>query len=344
MRSPVGVRVHWAANEPQYGRRSTFALARVAISVGLLFRPHVVLALHIRAMPPARLLRRLTGARSMLVIHAKEVPEQRNLARAAMRWADATVAVSAFSRDLALGGGAQPDRVHIIHPGVTLPATLPTAPTDRPGPPTIVTVARMDDRHKGHHLALQAMSRLRSLVPDARWVMVGDGALRSWLEQEAHKLRLGDSVQFTGAVSDTELQRHLSEAHVFCLLSQEPPPGAAGEGFGIVLIEAGANGLPVVAGDVPGVRDAVLAEKTGLLVAPTDAAAVGSALAQLLTDRSLAKRLGEGGMARARELTWPRVAGRYRELLERVVVGPRRDQASDDLSWIGDLRRGPRPA
>jgi phosphatidyl-myo-inositol dimannoside synthase len=199
----------------------------------------------------------------------------------------------------------------------------------------------MDDRHKGHHVALRALAELKSRVPDVRWTMVGDGVLRPALEEEARRLGLVDSVVFTGAVTDAELDRQLSAAHAFCLLSQEPPAGAAGEGFGIVLIEAGARGLPVVAGDVPGVRDAVKAGTTGVLVPAADPGSAATALSNLLTDPELAGRLGEAGRARARELAWPSVAARYREVIRGVLDEQRRDQPSADLAWMGDLRRGP---
>ena len=64
MRPPSGIRVHWAANNPPYGRRATTALTRLAVRVGMQFRPHLVLALHTRTMPAARALARLCGARS----------------------------------------------------------------------------------------------------------------------------------------------------------------------------------------------------------------------------------------------------------------------------------------
>jgi glycosyltransferase involved in cell wall biosynthesis len=340
MRPPAGVRVHWAANDPPGGRRATLALQWLSVRVGMELAPDLVLALHIRTMPAARAIARNRGARTALVVHAKEMREQPALARAAVRWADAVVAVSEFSRSLALEAGAEPSRTHIINPGVT-PAPLAVRPLrDRPRPPVVVTVARISDRHKGHDVALQAMARLRERVHDVRWTMIGEGALRAELEQAVRDRGLADCVELPGAVADRELHERLGAAHAFCLLSRQPPGRAAGEGFGIASVEAGAHGLPVVAGRVSGVVDAVADGISGLLVDPQDPAAAAAALESVLVDQALAQRLADGGRARAGELAWPVVVDRYRELIGSVCAQPRRGRPSR-LGWVRDLATGP---
>jgi phosphatidylinositol alpha-1,6-mannosyltransferase len=343
MRGPAAVKVHWASNDPPYGRRATLALARLTIRVGIRFRPDLVLALHIRMMPAARALARLLGARSILVVHAKEVLEQPALARAAVRWADAVVTVSEFSRELALGAGADGERIRIIHPGVmSPPPPLPLA--SRPSPPTIITVARMSDPHKGHDVALRSMARVRTRLPDARWVMVGEGTLRDELRAAAKRRGLDGCISFPGAVDDDELGERLSSAHAFCLLSRQPPGAAAGEGFGIAFVEAGAHGLPVVAGAVPGVIDAVEDDVSGILVDPSDPDAIADALERVMLDLQLAQRLAEGGRRRARELQWDAVVERHRGLIADVLAAPPRGRAGHELAWLRDLAVGPRGA
>lgn len=343
MRAPAAVKVHWAPNDPPYGRRATLALTRLAIKVGMRFRPDLVLALHIRTMPAARALARLRGARTILVIHAKEVLEQPALARAAVRWADAVVSVSEFSRELTLGAGADGDRIRVIHPGVTAPPAPPPL-ASRPSPPTIITVARMSDPQKGHDVALQSMVRVRSRVPDVRWVMIGDGALREELRLDAERRGLDGCVSFPGAIDDGELRERLCAAHAFCLLSRRPPPGAAGEGFGIAFVEAGAHGLPVVAGAVPGVVDAVGNGTTGILVDPTDPDEVANALERVLCDAELAQKLAEGGRRRARELEWCAVVERYRLVIADVLSAPQRGRSCHELAWLRDLATSPHRA
>lgn len=336
-----GVRMHWVHNDPPYGRKALALLLVRAVRVGLRERPQVVLALHIRLMPAARLLAGLIGSRAVLVVHAKEMREQPSLARAAVRWADGIVAVSSFAEQLSLESGADPASVRIIHPGVTPPPGEPASVAVRPPPLTVVSVARMDDLHKGHAVALQAMHDLRRRVPDVRWIMIGDGRLRAGLVAQAAELGLSDSVDFVGAVEDAELDHHLSNAHAFCLLTQPVPEGQAGEGFGIVFIEAGAHALPVVAGDVPGVRDAVRDAETGTLVAPRDPEAAAAALARLLTDLDSAAAVGLRGLERSRDLSWSRVARRYRDFLATVVGSPSRARRCRGAGWLRELIMGP---
>jgi phosphatidyl-myo-inositol dimannoside synthase len=340
MAPPAGIRMHWSANEPPYGRRATVSLLRLAMGVGIRQAPDVVLALHIRAMPAARALRRVRGSRCLLVVHAKEMREQAALASASVRWADAVVTVSEFSRSLALEAGADPRRIEVINPGVSPPAVAVPPLRSRAGPPTIVTVARMSDWHKGHDVALEAMARLHARRPDVRWAMIGDGPLREELWQRACRLGIGERVELPGAVDDRDLHERLASAHAFCLLSRTPAGRAAGEGFGIAFIEAGAHGLPVVAGRVPGVVDAVGDGTSGLLVDPQDPDAVAAALERVLVDQELAQRLADGGAARAASLRWPAVVRRYRTVIESVRSRPPSGRGSP-LGWVRDLAIGP---
>ncbi len=93
------------------------------------------------------------------------------------------------------------------------------------------------------------------------------------------------------------------------------PAGGAGEGFGIVYLEAGVHGLPVVAGNVGGALDAVVDGTTGLLVDPTRPRPVADAVSRLLLDREAAGRMGAAGSEHAHDFAWPAIAGRVEALL-----------------------------
>ncbi len=95
--------------------------------------------------------------------------------------------------------------------------------------------------------------------------------------------------------------------------------GGAGEGFGIVYTEAGARGLPVVAGNAGGALDAVLDGETGLLVDAVDPAAVAGALTALLSDRARARKMGRAGWEHARSLAWPNVVARVEAVLDEAT-------------------------
>jgi phosphatidylinositol alpha-1,6-mannosyltransferase len=123
-------------------------------------------------------------------------------------------------------------------------------------------------------------------------------------------------VRFVGSVSDGERDWWLRRAHVFAMPSRLPA-GGAGEGFGIVYLEAGAHSLPVVAGNVGGALDAVVHGQTGVLVDPADHVVLADAITDLLLDPSRAQAFGVAGALRSRELAWPAVARR----IENLVLG-----------------------
>jgi phosphatidyl-myo-inositol dimannoside synthase len=154
-------------------------------------------------------------------------------------------------------------------------------------------------------------------------VIVGDGPLRPYVEAMLTANRLDGNVRLVGSVSDAERDAWLDRAHLFVLPSRVPPNGVGGEGFGIVFLEAAAHGLPVVAADDGGTRDAVVHGQTGLLVPPTDHVALADAITDLLLDETRAREMGEAGATRAREFAWPRIADQVEQLLRDVCDAPR---------------------
>jgi phosphatidylinositol alpha-1,6-mannosyltransferase len=293
------------------------ALNAVVVRAAVAFRPQVVLSMHIVTSPGAWLSRLAIKVPVVQYLYADEAPASPWLTRFAMRRAQAVVAISAHTRTLALRAGAHPDRVHLIPPGTDLPERQ--APPAS-GPPTVLSVARLDDRYKGHDVLIEAMRRVKERVPDARCVVVGEGSLRGELEAKAE--RDGVDVRFVGAVSDPDRDAWFARAHVFAMPSRLPV-GGGGEGFGIVFMEAAAHGLPVVAGGVGGALDAVVDGETGLLVDPTDPAAVARAIGDLLLDPDRAEALGRAAAERARGFAWPRIAARVEDLLEEVAAAAR---------------------
>jgi len=110
------------------------------------------------------------------------------------------------------------------------------------------------------------------------------------------ELGIGSSVEFAGRLSDDELADRYATASLFALPARHRTGrDAQGEGFGLVFVEAGAAGLPVVAGAGGGADEAVEHDVSGLVVDPTDSRTVAAAIVGVLTDTELAERLGRGG-------------------------------------------------
>jgi phosphatidylinositol alpha-1,6-mannosyltransferase len=298
------------------GRSSAVALLD-ATSVWLArrFRPHVVLSGHIVTSPAAWAIKRFLGRPYVQYLHGREVVIRPRLSTFGIRHAAAVVAVSRYTESLAHAHGAEPERVNRIPPGVDLPSHSATRRASRP---TVVTVARLEQRYKGHDLLIRALPLVRARVPDVRLAIVGDGPLRAAYENLASGLGVSKSIEFLGSLDDEARDRVLAASHVFAMPSRLPLDGG-GEGFGIVYLEAGACNLPVVAGNEAGALDAVVNGETGILVDPHDHVALARALADLLADPERATRLGRANAERARDFAWPGVARRVEDLLVEVA-------------------------
>lgn len=293
------------------------ALNAAALGEARRFAPAVCLAGHIVTSPATAVLARLSGVPTAQYFHANEIGHRPRLAAFAARTAAVSIVVSSYT--LALLGGVEPrpGDVRLIPPGIELPGRAGEAVAA--DPPTFLTVSRLAAAYKGHDVLLQALPAVLARVPDAQWVVIGDGPLRAALEERARAAGLSDSVRFLGAVPDAERDRWLERADVFAMPSRLPGGRLAGEGFGIAYMEAAARGTPALAGDVGGAVDAVVHGETGVRVDPADAAAVADALATLLSDRELARRLGAAAAARAREFAWPAIAARVQTVLLELV-------------------------
>ena len=282
------------------------------------FRPDLILSGHVVASLGAIALRRLLRVPLVQYVHADEFRVRARLCAAAVGSADATIAVSRYTREMCLDAGADPERVYVIHPGIDLPAA-PSA--ERGEQPTLLTVATLLFRYKGHDVTVRALPLIRAKVPDARWVVVGDGPFRPALENAIRAYGVEEMVELRGRVSDEERDEWLDRASVFCMSSRVPAAGLGGEGFGIVYMEAAAHGIPTIGGDVAGARDAVVNGETGLLIDPADHLALAGAATELLANPERARAMGAAGRAYAEQHAWPLIAARVEELLRRVAAG-----------------------
>ena len=173
--------------------------------------------------------------------------------------------------------------------------------------PVLLTVARLVP-HKGQDVGLRVLASLHAQFPTLRHVIVGEGPDAPRLEQLARALGVADRVIFAGALSDEDLADAYATSTVYLGLSRVDR-GINAEGFGLAFVEAGASGVPSVAGDSGGVRSAVRDGETGLVVPPTDIDAASAALRALLVDDALRRRMGNAARrAVETHYNWDRVA------------------------------------
>jgi glycosyltransferase involved in cell wall biosynthesis len=239
-----------------------------------------------------------------------QVAEAEKREGAVLSAARAVLSTSAWTRRRLLARyPLAPDRVHVAEPGVD-PAP-PAAGTGDGG--ELLCVAAVTE-HKGHDLLLTALADLA----DRPWRCVCVGALDrepdfvDRLRRQAADAGIGDRVCWRGALSGQELDQAYAGADALVLASRA-------ETYGMVVTEALARGLPVIATAVGGLPETlgwVAGERPGLLVPPADPAALAAALRDWLTDRSLRQDLRRAAQERRRSLTgWARTTGQVARAL-----------------------------
>jgi glycosyltransferase involved in cell wall biosynthesis len=216
------------------------------------------------------------------------------ISRWAHRRARHTIAVSTpIERRLIERDGVPSDLVTLI-PNAVIPApdetpdSASTLPDGWPEGPLIGVVARLQPE-KGVANFLQAATRVSRIFPEAGFLVVGDGPLREELLSLVERLGISKRVRFLGYRTDSRALMGLMDVLVVPSLTEGSP---------LIVLEAMAAGIPVVASAVGGIPDQLRHGEEGILVPPDDPDALGEALGALLRDPAYARRLGETGRLR----------------------------------------------
>ncbi|MBM3864694.1 MAG: glycosyltransferase family 4 protein [Verrucomicrobia bacterium] len=253
----------------------------------------------------------LRPRRLVLTVHGSEVlrfahhPWRRRLAACLFARADRISTLTAFTADLVRRHFPESEGKLVLTPGALRSdfGVAPRAATRKGAGSVVLTVGRLHPR-KGQLRTLQALQRLpEALRAGLEYRVVGtesDPGYAQTLRAEA--ARSDFRVTFWGDVPDAELPAIYAGADVFALTSIQH--GHSVEGFGLVYLEASAQGLPVVAHAVGGVSEAVADGQTGLLVPPDRPEDLTAAFARVLADGALRRRLGEEGRRWAGRTSW----------------------------------------
>ena len=187
--------------------------------------------------------------------------------------------------------------------------------------PLLITVARLVP-HKGQDMGIRALASLSRDFSQLRYIMVGEGHDEQRLRGLARELGVADKVAFVGPMRDDELPEAYATSTIYLGASRVDKEINV-EGFGISFLEAGASGIPSVAGDSGGVRSAVRDGETGIIVRPTDADAIADAIRALLVNPERRAQMGRAARrAVETHYNWDRVARDTREFTTEVVGQP----------------------
>lgn len=204
------------------------------------------------------------------------------------------------------------DRIHRIYNGLDL------APFVRADfsftPPLIVAVGRLIPK-KGFADLIRACRLLMERGKSFRCEVIGEGPLEEELHQQIAQLGLQGCVELPGAKPQHEIRKYFAAASAFVLPSVIDPDGGM-DNLPTVIMEAMAAGLPVISTTIGGIPEMVVENETGFLVPPGDVTALAGAIERLFDEIGLARRLGESGFQRAKELF--SIEKNVRSLLARI--------------------------
>lgn len=234
-------------------------------------------------------------------------PAQFRVQACAFRWCDAVVCNSQAAADRLIATGLSRNKIAVI--GNALPAEAfaiaAAALPKRLGVARVGMVARMNHRYKNHSGFLRIAAQIHRHMPDAEFVLVGDGPLRQELEREASSLGLGASAIFLGDRQDMPA--------VLASIDVAVNPSGS-ESLSNVILEAMAAGLPVVAYGVGG-NGELLNDQRGALIPANNETAFADAALKLLADSALREELGRSARQFAQDtFSLDRVRQRYMEL------------------------------
>ncbi len=280
------------------------------------FAPDLLHSHNVRVTGLARIGSQLARPRSRppLIATYHGVPlEEIDGAARVLRLADAVVCVSDGLREQLADRGLRAERLTVIPNGV--PDAIPLDPERRTAldaelglaadAPVAALIGRLVPQ-KAHDRFLHAAAQVKRALPEARFLIVGEGPLRARLEAQRDALGLAGEVTFTGVRDDVPALLGRADLVVF---------SSIWEGLSIVALEALAAGVPLVSTDVAGTRE-LLATGAGLIV-PHEDEALAAAIGALLADPAERERMGAAGRAlHAERFSTARMCAAYRGLCE----------------------------
>jgi glycosyltransferase involved in cell wall biosynthesis len=293
------------------------------------FRPHVVQAAHFYVNLYAALASRPIHAVSVGAIRSdgvKDLQDTGRWARCLLLLPEVLVVNSCAARERAMSSGVAPDRVHVIPNVLALPATRSLHAEAADGGIQAVAAGGLHpDKRFDRFIAALALARRRH--PQLRGVIAGSGPERARLEQQASDLGLLPAgLRFEGHTPD--LPALLRRSHMLALTSTH-------EGFPNVLLEAMAEGLPVVTTPAGDSSRLVQDRVTGYVVGFDDVTGLADRMVELAASAELRRRLGEAGRARVIDEFSPARLGD--QLLATYSGAARRSRAAPLLSILEHL-------
>jgi phosphatidylinositol alpha-1,6-mannosyltransferase len=278
----------------------------------------------------AKNLNRLIRLPYVVLLHGTELlnynprNETNHQKRGPLSLARMLIANSQYTKSLAMKLGINASKIAILHPGCDPEIFRPGLPVDDlkkhlglENRRIVLTVGNLVKR-KGHDKTIEAINLIKDEIPNVSYLIVGDGIYKKNLEDLVVSRSLQDHVKFIGSCSNADLPKYYNLCDVFVMASRDMDDNV--EGYGMVFIEAGACGKPVVGGRSGGISDAVLDQKTGILVNPSDPNEIANAIKSLIKNPSLSMKLSETARKRVlEECNWTSYYSKLQDILHNAL-------------------------
>ncbi|MFA5413359.1 MAG: glycosyltransferase family 4 protein [Patescibacteria group bacterium] len=274
----------------------------------------------------AMIIKKFSGIPYFISCHGMDIltaagdPRKKKMMNKILEQASGVIANSEFTKNELIKFSVPENKVMIIYPCVAKKDGI--APDkileikNRLGladKKIILTVGRLVAR-KGQDRVIEAMPKILEKIPNALYVIVGDGPEREKFQVLSSKFQVDGNVLFTGEIFEEKKSAFYQLCDVFIMTPRQIGPDV--EGFGTVYLEANQYGKPVVAGRSGGVAEAVVDNVTGLIVDPENINQIAEAVIKILSDENLAKKFGEQGRERAeKEFRWMVQAEKLEKIL-----------------------------
>jgi glycosyltransferase involved in cell wall biosynthesis len=284
---------------------------------------HGFALIHAHWIIPQGVIAALAGVKFLLTSHGGDLYALNNVVlRALKRWilqrASHVTVVSNAMIEQCIRLGVPADKIEVGSMGVdTKNCFVQLAENNVEARRGILCVGRLVEK-KGIAFLVEAMALLKNRGVQSKLTIIGGGPESDNLKRLVAEKGLNQAVTFLGAMRNADLPQYYQQAAIFVLPSIVSRDGDQ-EGLGLVSVEAMACGCPVIASDLPAVRDVIVHDVDGLLVAPASPIALANAIEKLLGDIELQARLAKAGIKKAEFFDWQSVCEGYASIIAKII-------------------------
>ncbi len=260
---------------------------------------------------------------SVCLVHGNEIiiknKNHHKRIKKTLKCATRIVTNSEYTKNLLKKVSLEFENIEIIHPGVSSFENIKEEKLNlSEGHPTLLTLARLEKR-KGHENILFAINNLKNEYPNIRYIIAGDGIEKHNLQILVNKLDISKNVIFIGSVNDEQKKYILNKTDLMIMPTIDETNNLSIEGFGIAYIEAALFGIPSIASNIGGTKEAVIHNETGIVL--HDISCLEDSIRELISNKDKREFYGKNAQRRAlNELHWNNQVKKYLNLISNIKI------------------------